>query len=413
MIQNVLAKDINGLEPRLVEFFAFWSQTSVLIATVSPLDFSRHREECESRESLPRLGMNKLILTLIAFVGMVMPVISGDLIEPVSADPLTSNQGALILRILKAMETHDYRTLLVYTLDKETNYFGHKNSSNAFIQQDMTQDARSYNWCRFVPDSSTFQTSAGHDSIEYDSDALDLRGKEHKARCRLDIYYTPAPSPRLQALSLKVLPNHPQSVNSGSTIIGPASGQDDESGFENAVTQCREIIKTKIIPRYETKEGFTVKPLAINYQDDPVIDKCLEKYGSIWKQLDPVVAETYANFQRKVNEQNKPEADKYRQLLVDAFHRAVELRGGGSASVQFYVFAPAHVEWMIAHLGANSDNVPDENFVSQLTKDLTVGASPERHEVQAVLVKLRAVEQFLNKGEAAFVRAEFLSYFGR
>jgi hypothetical protein len=122
-------------------------------------------------------------------------------------DVTTSDQDALILRILKAMETHDYRTVLIYTVDKETDYFGHKNSSSAFIQQDMTQDARSYKWCRFVPDLSTFETSLGHDSIEYDSDALDVRGKEHKARCRLDIYYSATTSPRLQALSLKVLRN--------------------------------------------------------------------------------------------------------------------------------------------------------------------------------------------------------------
>jgi hypothetical protein len=151
-----------------------------------------------------------------------------------AAPSAPSDQDALILRILKAVETHDYRTLLIYTLDKETDYFGHKNSSSAFIQQDMTQDARSYKWCRFVPDLSTFQTSLGHDSIEYDSDALDVRGKEHKARCRLDIYYTPTTSPRLQALSLKVLPNHLQSGNSGSTVTGPASGRDDESGVKNA-----------------------------------------------------------------------------------------------------------------------------------------------------------------------------------
>jgi hypothetical protein len=122
-------------------------------------------------------------------------------------DATTSDQNALILRILKAMETHDYRAFLTYTVDKETDYFGHKNSSSAFIQQDMTQDARSYKWCRFVPDLSTFETSLGHDSIEYDSDALDVQGKEHKARCRLDIYYSATTPPRLQALSLKVLRN--------------------------------------------------------------------------------------------------------------------------------------------------------------------------------------------------------------
>ena len=44
-------------------------------------------------------------------------------------------------------------------------------------------------------------------------------------------------------------------------------------------------------------------------------------------------------------------------------------------------------------------------------KDLTVGASPERRQVQGVLNKLKAVERFLNKDDATFLRAEFLSYF--
>jgi hypothetical protein len=194
-------------------------------------------------------------------------------------------------------------------------------------------------------------------------------------------------------------------------LTSPALGQDDESGFKNAVAQATQIIKTKIIPRYETKDGFSVKPLDIKYEDDPAIAKWLDEYGSIWKQLDPVVADAYAGFQRKVNDRNKPEANKYRALLADAFNQAVELRGGGSASVQFNTFAPAHAEWIIAHFGTKSDNVPDEKFVSRLTKDLTVGASPERLEVQSVLAKLKAVERFLNQDEAAFLRAEFLSYF--
>jgi hypothetical protein len=335
---------------------------------------------------------------------------------PTPADRSTSSSDskALILRILRAMETHDYSTFLTYTLDKQTDYFGHKNSSSAFIQQDMTQDARSYKWCRFVPDLSTFQTSLGHDSIEYDSDALDVRGKEHKARCRLDIYYTSTTSPRLQALSLKVLPNHLQSGHSGSTVTGPASGQDDESGFKSAVAQCTQIIKTKIIPRYETKDGFSIKPLDIKYQDDPAIAKWLDEYGSIWKQLDRVVANAYTGIQRPLNERNKPEGNRYRALLADAFSQAVELRGGGSASGQLLTFAPAHEEWIIAHLGtAQYDDLPDEIFVSRLMKDLTVGASPERRPVEGVLNKLKAVERFLNKDDAAFLRAEFLSYFER
>jgi hypothetical protein len=312
--------------------------------------------------------MNKLVLTLTVFASIAMPVMGND--PSLDSAPTNSDQDALILRILKAVEIHDYGTLLTYTVDKETDYFGHKNSSSAFIQQDMMQDARFYKWCKFVPDLSTFQTSLGHDSIEYDSDALDVRGKEHKARCRFDIYYTPTTSPRLQALSLKNL----QSGNSGSTVTSPASGQDDESGFKNAVAHGTEIIKTKIIPRYETKNGFSVKPLDIKYEDDPAIAKWIDEYGSIWKQLYPVVADAYAGIQRKVNDRNKPESNKYRALLADAFNQAVELRGGGSQSSIMYTFAPAHEEWIIARFGAaKSNNVPDEEFVARLTDALTVG----------------------------------------
>jgi hypothetical protein len=130
-------------------------------------------------------------------------------IEPASRPEALSKKDAtiMILGILRAIETHDSRALLAYTVDRQTDYFGHKNASTAFIQQDLEKDARSYKYLKFVPDLSTFKTSLGHDSIEYDSDALDVRGKQHKARCRLDIYYTPTSSPQLQAVSLKVLRN--------------------------------------------------------------------------------------------------------------------------------------------------------------------------------------------------------------
>jgi hypothetical protein len=59
--------------------------------------------------------MNKLVLTLTAFASVVMPAIGGEPIGPVLANPTTSDQDALILRILKAVETHDYRTLLILT----------------------------------------------------------------------------------------------------------------------------------------------------------------------------------------------------------------------------------------------------------------------------------------------------------
>jgi hypothetical protein len=73
--------------------------------------------------------MNKLILTLAAFASVVSPIISGEPIGPALANPTTSDQDSLIFRILKAVENRDYRTSIIYTLDKETDYFGHKNSS--------------------------------------------------------------------------------------------------------------------------------------------------------------------------------------------------------------------------------------------------------------------------------------------
>jgi TIR domain len=126
--------------------------------------------------------------------------------EPVpKTSTSTADKDAMIFRILRAIETHDSGAFLAYTVDKQTDYFGHKNASNAFIQHDMERDTRSYKWTRFVPDLSTFETSLGHESIEFHSDALDVQGTEHKARCRLDIYYTPTSPPRLQTVSLKVL----------------------------------------------------------------------------------------------------------------------------------------------------------------------------------------------------------------
>lgn len=138
--------------------------------------------------------------------------ISSEAVEPTRTPeigPKTAksnwDQDSLILEILRAIEMHDSRVFLAHMVDKQLDYFGRKNTSHAFIEQDMEQDAKSYKWCKFNPDLSTFRTSPGHDSIEYDSRALDIRGKEHNARCLLDIYYTPTSSPQLEAVSLKIL----------------------------------------------------------------------------------------------------------------------------------------------------------------------------------------------------------------
>jgi hypothetical protein len=144
-------------------------------------------------------------------ISSVSPVSAESIKSASTSEPVpktstsTADKDVMILRILRAIETHDSGAFLTYTVDKQTDYFGHKNASNAFIQHDMEQDNRSYKWTRFVPDLSTFETSLGHETIEFHSDALDVQGKEHKARCRLDIYYAPTSPPRLQTVSLKVL----------------------------------------------------------------------------------------------------------------------------------------------------------------------------------------------------------------
>ena len=42
----------------------------------------------------------------------------------------------------------------------------------------------------------------------------------------------------------------------------------------------------------------------------------------------------------------------------------------------FEAKSTAHEEWIFAHFGTKSNNVPDEKFISRLTKDLTVGGQP-------------------------------------
>jgi serine/threonine protein kinase len=128
--------------------------------------------------------------------------------EPFFASSPTPNEEdeskGLILRVLKAIETHDDPTFLKY-MDGEIDYFGHKHASGAFVQRDMEQDAKTYQSVRMIPDLSTLQTSAGHASVDYDLEALEFSGKDHKARCRLEIDFSPGPTPRLLSISSQVL----------------------------------------------------------------------------------------------------------------------------------------------------------------------------------------------------------------
>ncbi|MBV9731148.1 MAG: hypothetical protein JO275_00140 [Verrucomicrobia bacterium] len=111
----------------------------------------------------------------------------------------------LILSVLKAIETHDDPMFLKY-MDGEIDYFGHKNASEAFVRRDMEQDAKTYQSVRMIPDLATLETSTGHVSVEYDLEAQEFSGKDHKARCRLEIDFAPGPTPRLLSISSRVVP---------------------------------------------------------------------------------------------------------------------------------------------------------------------------------------------------------------
>ena len=178
------------------------------ISSVSPASVVPTPPPVVQPSPIPSTPSNGTVMSSLVSPVSVASIEPAPTPEAVSKkDASNSVQAAMILEILRALETHDSRALLAYTVDRQTDYFGQKNASTAFIQQDLERDARSYKYLKFVPDLATFKTSLGHDSIEYDSDALDVRGKRHKARCRLDIYYTPTSSPQLQTLSLTVLRN--------------------------------------------------------------------------------------------------------------------------------------------------------------------------------------------------------------
>jgi hypothetical protein len=141
-------------------------------------------------------------------------------------DKSASDQTALVLRILRTMETHDYRTMLNYTVDGHSDYFGHKSATHIFIQKDMEQDVRSYKSCSFVPDLSTFKTKVDShsgltlDSVEFDSDAIETHGKEHKARCRLEISYRATEPIAIYSLSLEVMHQAAVPANYSTLIVG-------------------------------------------------------------------------------------------------------------------------------------------------------------------------------------------------
>jgi hypothetical protein len=115
----------------------------------------------------------------------------------------------IILRLIRALDARDWKTFTSYTVDGVTNYFGHRNASNAFIRKDIEGDAQTYRWSKSHPDLSTFQRSV-RDGIVYEwveerTESLEYSGRYHHARCRLEVSYKDDERPEVYSLSLKVL----------------------------------------------------------------------------------------------------------------------------------------------------------------------------------------------------------------
>jgi hypothetical protein len=114
--------------------------------------------------------------------------------------------------ISRILDAHDWEALTRYTVDGKVNYFGHRHCSNAFIRQDMMEDAYKYprNRTTYYPDS--FTRTVGADGVTYDEVNLyvenwERNGHHHVALARLTVGYTvPDHGPvQIYALVLKVL----------------------------------------------------------------------------------------------------------------------------------------------------------------------------------------------------------------
>jgi len=162
-------------------------------------------------------------------------------VTPQSIPDEQDESKGLVVRLLQAIETHDHANFLKY-VDREVDYFGHKHASEAFIRKDMEQDGRTYKSVQMVPNLSTLESSPGHESIEYDLDALDVSGRDHKARCRLEISFVPGPAPSAPVHFSK----SPVALNHG-IAPGTATCRSKGKGLQNYRQPTRIISSTRAL----------------------------------------------------------------------------------------------------------------------------------------------------------------------
>ena len=199
------------------------------------------------------------------------------------------------------------------------------------------------------------------------------------------------------------------------SLSSPAFAQDEDA----AAAQADKIVQQELMKKYEGEKGLLVKPREIDANQNPKLKALNEKFPSLWKQINPQIADAYTATAKPVNDKNSANAAKMRPFLADAFGKAIELRGGGSASSMLADYAPAQVEWMIGNVALKRHApMPDDAFVSNLAKAINLPneGNPEqeaeiRKALPAVLTAIKQAEAFLPPDQIGFIRAEFLAYF--
>ena len=113
-----------------------------------------------------------------------------------------SDAAGFVSTLLSAYNHHDFRALAPYLVSGRVNYFGHRDTSDAFIRNDMANDARTYASVNtsFQPEtfkhevsneySSHWEGPMVYDSITAYTEAREFNGKVHSATTRFTVGYT-------------------------------------------------------------------------------------------------------------------------------------------------------------------------------------------------------------------------------
>jgi formylglycine-generating enzyme required for sulfatase activity len=132
---------------------------------------------------------------------------NGNVVPPSRASEARGSE--LIVSLIHAIHDRDWALLTSYIVEGATEYFGHTNVTNAFVERDVQQDARTYRWSKSYPDLSTFHKEIidgiTYESIEERTQSLEYSGRHHEAHCLFSISYRDGNPLTVLSLSIKVL----------------------------------------------------------------------------------------------------------------------------------------------------------------------------------------------------------------